>query len=302
MKEPLLVLDVPYLCHRAYHAMGGLVYDDAGTGAIFGVLRDIVALQDSFRTGRCVFAFDLGLGLRRKILPTYKNSRRTRYREAPEEEQAARRDFHGQVRLLREEYLPAAGFRNVFAAKGFEADDIIASVVAELPQDEQAIIVGSDQDLWQCLRPNVWCWNPQKRKAYTIELFQAAWGLEPEQWADVKAYAGCSTDDVPGVPGVGETTAAKWLRGELGEHTKAARKLDAARDVYERNIELVRLPFLGTPTFALRQDDVTEEQWQDLADRLGMKSIRTAVPWSVGRKSRGRKRGKQTEREEGFGL
>lgn len=299
MKSPTLLIDANYLCHRAFHALGELAYDGAGTGTIFGVLRDIIQLQDTFSTSKCVFAFDSkGPGLRHKILPTYKSSRRERYQEESDEERAARNDFHEQIGLLRSRYLPSAGFRNVFSADGFEADDIIASLAARAPAQEEMVIISSDQDLWQCLRPNVWCWNPHKKKGYDMHAFVKEWRLEPKQWRDVKAYAGCSTDDVPGVPGVGEATAAKWLRGELNDTTKTAQKLDAAGELYLRNIQVVRLPFPGTPLFNIEPDEVTEASWRSLADHLGMKSLRNTAPRMATHETRGRKR----DRQEGFGL
>jgi len=292
MSEPLLLLDTPYLCHRAFHAMGDLSFGSEGTAAIFGVLRDIVLLQEEFKPGRCVFAFDRGRPHRLKLPPTYKSTRRKRYAEESEEEQAARKDFRRQIQKLCTQYLPAAGFQNAISARGFEADDLIAAVAAALSPNEEAIIVSSDKDLWQCIRPNIWCWNPQKRQAYTIAMFRAEWGIEPEQWAEVKAYAGCATDDVPGVEGVGEKTAAKYIRGDLGEKTKAHAKLARAEIQCAWNMRIVQLPYPNTPTFELQSDEVTEETWQALADELGMHSLRSTVPRTVTRKSRGRKRAK----------
>lgn len=295
--EPLLLIDTNYMCHRAYHVMKDLSHGDRGTGAIYGVLRDIVILQDSFKTRRCVFAFDLGRSKRLGLMAGYKSSRRARRDEAPEEEQIARAGFNRQVEELRRWHLPAAGFKNVFAVKGFEADDIIARIAKDLPDDDEAVIVSSDHDLWQCLRPNVWMWNPQTQKPYTDEMFRKEWGLEPDMWSRVKAYAGCPTDDVPGVPGVGEVTAAKFIRGELGGHTKAFNEIMHATYPLTVNIKVVKLPIHGTPTFKIQPDAVTEEKWQNLAESLRMATLRTAVPRVATRKSKGRKHGKK-----GFGL
>jgi len=291
VNEPLLLIDTPYLCHRSWHVMKNLSFGDRGTGAIFGVLRDIVSLQDTFKTTRCVFAFDLGRSRRAGILPTYKTSRYAHHAEESDEEKAARSDFQEQIKHLRERHLPDAGFRNVFAAEGFEADDIIAQFSAALPREDEAIIISSDQDLWQCLRPNVWIWNLHTQKTYTLKHFRIQWGLEPKQWAYVKAYAGCGTDDIPGISGIGEVTAAKYLRGDLGCETKAYAKLSTSSELWKRNIGLVRLPFVGTPKFAIQPDEVTEEKWCALADSLGMPSIRDTVPRvATDKKSKGRKR------------
>ena len=301
MGAPLLLIDTNFLCHRAFHSMGDMSFEDMGTGAVFGVLRDIVSLQEEFNTGRCVFAFDVGRGHRHDLLPTYKSTRRKRYAEENDDERAARADFKKQITFLRIRYLPQAGFQNVFSARGFEADDIIAAIAAALPRNEEAIIIGSDKDLWQCLRSNVWCWNPTQHKACTIESFRKKWGIEPAQWADVKAYAGCRTDDIPGVPGIGDVTAAKHIRGELGKHTKAYAALARAELQCAYNRPLVSLPFSGTPTFEIKPDTVTEEKWQALADRLGMRSMRSTVPRTATRKMRGRKRDKEKIKE-GFGF
>lgn len=299
MSNPLLIIDTNYLCHRAFHALGDLRYGDVGIGAVYGVLRDIVGLQEMFKTNRCVFAFDAKPPLRRhKVLPAYKSSRRKRHEGESAEDKEARADFIEQVRLLRTDYLPAAGFNNVFHTPGFEADDIIARVAQGVRVPDEAVIVASDQDLWQCIRPHIWCWSPHNSRGMDQDRFLKEWGLLPRQWVKVKAIAGCSTDDIPGVPGVGEKTAAKWLRGELGAGTKKSEAIVANYKLYGGNIKLVKLPFEGTPKYDIVPDCVTEEKWQALTDRLGMRSIRDNVPYGTPRKSRGRKRGK----EKGFGF
>lgn len=291
MKDPLLLIDVSYMAYRAFHAMGALAHGGEGVAVAFGVLRDVVGLQNQFQTGRCVFAFDHPAPKHRAaILPTYKASRRARYLEESAEEKEARADFRRQLAALYKTHLPAAGFANVFAAAGYEADDIIAKVVQRLPPGEEAIIVSSDADLWQLLRPGVVVWNPQKAKLLTATGFALKWGIEPDRWADVKAIAGCSGDDVPGVPGVGEATAAKYLRGELGAHTKAHAAIEDRFAMWQENLKLVRLPYYGTPDFEIRPDGVTEETWCGVADALGAKSLRVAVPRTATKKSKGRKR------------
>lgn len=300
MSDPILVFDVSYLAHRAFYAMGDLAHGSEGTAVIFGLLRDVISLQDKFQTGRCVFAFDHPAPKHRQtVLPTYKSSRIARYEKEDNAAKQARKEFRGQLRKLYFQYLPAAGFKNVFAAPGFEADDIIAEVTRTISSRGEAVIISSDEDLWQCcsVRPFVSCFNPQKGKLITYGGFLEKWGFPPKKWAEVKAIAGCSTDDVPGVAGVGEVTAAKYLRGELGAHTKAYGNIKSYP--WKDNLDLVQLPYKGTPEFELQEDEVTEEKWQALADSLGMHSIKSSVPRGAVRKSRGRKR---NGKGKGFGL
>lgn len=300
--EPLLILDANYLCHRAFHAVGPMFYGEEGTGAVFGVLRDIINFQDMFQTTRCVFVFDAGRTTHRHTaFPTYKSTRYKRHAEEPPETQKARADFVRQVVRLRESYLWDIGFRNIFYADGYEADDIIASIAGRVPPEDEAIVVASDQDLWQCIRTNVWCYNPHTRHAYNLATFKRNWyGLDPSWWPHIKALAGCKTDDIPGVPGVGEVTAARWVAGTLNPDTKKAAALRASRRLYRQNIKLTMLPWRGTPRCSVVLDEVTEDRWNSVVTALGMGTLRGKPPRCAARKSKGRKRHGTSKK--GFGL
>lgn len=277
----VLLLDCPYLCHKAWHALGdSLTFDDQPTAAIYGFLQDVLRLQAEFDTKRIAFAFDAGLGPRLELLPTYKSSRQKAHENDTEEEQQSRKNFYLQIRRLREQYLSQAGFRNVLWQDGREADDVIASVCrCSLKDDDTAVIVSSDHDLWQCIDDRVSVWNPQTKQLLDRAAFLARWEIEPCLWSSVKALAGCTADDVPGLRGVGEVTAAKYYKGKLKHESAAFKKITGEGiDVYNRNIKLVRLPFEGTERFELREDEATMEKWNELADRLGMRSLRDQAP------------------------
>ena len=97
----------------------------------------------------------------------------------------------------------------------------------------------------------------------------------------VKIIAGCSTDEVPGVPGVGEKTAIKYLTGELDKHTKTFKKIatSASFPLYARNRKLIKLPMEGTHRFRLQDDELSEEGWRQVTKLLGMRSIRDRMPF-----------------------
>lgn len=299
--NPLIVVDTNYLAHRAFHAMGELRHEDILTGPIFGVFQDIVQLQQTLGTGPMAFAFDYGgKGHRGAVYPEYKLGRRERHAAEDDTAKDIRREFNREVKRMRTRYLPAAGFRNTFAEKGFEGDDIIASIVTRW--EGEAVIVGSDEDLWQLLRPGVTMYNPTTRKVMTDVLFTRQWGIQPAEWPSVKAWAGCSSDDVHGVPGVGPKTAVKYLTGTLPRHHKtyAAMTATGGLATYNRNIKIVRLPYPGTPEYTIQPDEVTEERWKEVANMLGMKSMLGRLPAGAARKKRGRKRGQGQGK--GFGL
>jgi len=278
MRRKLLLLDCNYLCHRALHSTGGLSYGDALTGTVYGFLRDISTLQDRFQTPHTAFCFDLGKSCRGKILSQYKGNRKA---PATEEEKAARKDFQEQVQKLRTEYLPALGFRNIFSQEEYEADDIIAAIVRSTLIQADKIIVSADQDLFQCLAPHVSMYNPNSKKLRTHDSFLQEYGVVPMDWFLVKAIAGCSSDNIPGIQGVGEKTAIKWVRGDLPEKSKAYKAIMADKAIIQRNIELVRLPYIGTKYVKMKKDKVTKRKWIEVTKKLGMKSLKRQLPLSA---------------------
>src|SRR5690606_4825406 len=154
-----LLIDVSSLAHRALHTTGGLSFEGMPTGVLFGVLRDIESFVDLFVADRCVFAFDSGGGgHRQRLYPDYKSSRRSK--ELTEDEKRILADYRAQIVRLEREILPDMGFRNIYKERGFEADDVIAHCAERIPSEDDAIIITSDNDLWQCLRGNVSWYSP----------------------------------------------------------------------------------------------------------------------------------------------
>lgn len=271
MSEFWCIVDVPNVAHRAFWVMGGLTHGGEGTGAIYGTFRTIAALRDSYVPDRFVFCFDRAPYIRRSMCPEYKASRAKRL------DAGSRRafdDLRGQIDRLYGWWLRAVGYRNVFRRKGFEADDLVAQACLQLPDDAKAIVISSDSDLLQLLSDRVTVWNSAKKRQLTEANFVREWNLRPASWAEVKAIAGCSSDEILGVRGVGERTAAKYLAGTLGSGTKAYERIRASRDLIARNLALTRLPLEGTEPLDLVSDRVTSARWDSVMDRLGIMSLR----------------------------
>ena len=274
-----LLLDTNQLCHRAFHTKSGLYYDNTPTGAIYGVLADVISLQGKFNTNNIVFAFDFGLSRRRKLCPTYKMGRQKLREEMDEEQKKKYAALIQQIEALRTNWLKRIGFKNVFSKKGYEADDIIASICLNLKGRDEAIIVSSDKDLLQLLRPRVRIYNPAKKQVYTREIFKRDYGITPKMWYHVKALAGCNTDEIPGIRGVGEKTAIKFLNDELKEGTKTYQSIISPEgtSTYWRNLKAVKLPLKGTPTFKLRKDKTLE--WGPAMKALGIRTLNPDVSY-----------------------
>jgi len=284
MSEKYLILDCNYLCHRAKHSTGGLSYGNTATGVIYGFLRSLSGFQDLFNTSNFVFCWDSNTSKRKEIYPEYKTNRKKE--DYTEEEIEFDKAFRRQMKKLRTTYLPMIGFKNVFIQQGYEADDVMASICnRSIREKDEAVIITSDKDLYQCIRSNVSCYNPQTNKILTLQGFKKKYEILPREWVLVKAIAGCSTDNVLGVKGVGEKTAIKYLMGKLTEGKKYFDiTCPQGMKIHERNYNLVRLPMKGTKQFKLRKDELSEQGWKPVVKILGMSSIRDRMPFGRKRK------------------
>jgi DNA polymerase I len=274
MGQVWVVIDGNYLCHRAYHAFPELSYEDVRTGVVYGFLQDILQLRDRNQTDRFVFAFDHGKGIREYRYPFYKESRRLRKVDQTDEEEERLSDLSEQITKMKTEYLSDLGYHNVFFRDGYEADDIIASVIKQLPPDDEAIVVSADKDLYQCLSDEVSVYAPRTKFWHNLKWFWKQYQIDPCEWVDVKAIAGCSSDDVPGVDGVGDYTACAYLRGDkLNKGIKERIEEFKKTKQYKQNLDIVRIPYRGCPNYQLAVDSVSPEQWKKLTKRLGIRKL-----------------------------
>lgn len=266
MKQTWLLLDCPYLCYRAHYSTGGLSHNGIPTGVLYGFFQSLMQIQDILSVSRMAFCFDSKKSKRKKMYPDYKANRK----HSDDAKEVAE-----QISTLRKRVLPELGYKNVFCRKGYEADDLIAGLVHQQVGNEigEAVIVSTDKDLYQLVRhPDVWMWNPRTKEAITEETIKAEHGIGPKDWPFVKALAGCKSDNVAGIPGVGEITAVKYLTGRCRE--SVVRKIkEQGQRVLDRNLPLVTLPLNGVGTFELVEDDVTTKKWRKFCEDYGMESL-----------------------------
>ena len=260
--------------------MQSLSYGDTPTGVMFGFLKYIPTLCELFNTPHLVFCWDSKTNKRFKIYKQYKSNRHPKKDTRTRAELLFESEFRIQMARLRRVYLPKIGFKNVFLQKGYESDDIMASVSKHLPKGDKAIIISSDQDLYQLITTQTTFYNPITCKQLTKNGFISKYDIKPREWWMMKAIAGCSSDGVPGVYRVGEKTAIKYLKGELNDMSVAYGDITSinGKKIYVRNRKLVKLPFKGTKIFKLRPDDVSQKGWNEVMDMLGMKSIKGRAP------------------------
>jgi len=271
-KKRILLIDLSSIMHSVKHS--GL--KNAKIKSTFIIFNTLLKLQ-YFRkkTIPDVFVFALDSksenSLRKKIFSGYKGTRKTK--RSPEQI-ALDKIAYPQFFELENSILKIIGFSNIFRKEGFEADDIIASI-CKTYKNSEIIIVSTDHDLYQLLRPTVCLLNPMNSKYYTFTNFEQEYGLHPKMWKRVKAYCGCLSDEVPGIPGVAEKTILKFLKNELPSHYKTYQSIvsEEGKKIVNRNKELVILPFKGTPSYFIKEDRITKSGIKEIAIRYNFTSM-----------------------------
>ncbi len=111
--------------------------------------------------------------------------------------------------------------------EGYEADDIMAAVARKFGNRKgiKVILITGDKDMRQLVSENVILWDPMKDKTTDLETFKQEYGIEPFQYSDVQALSGDTSDNIPGVPGVGPKTALKLIQ-EYGSIENLVKNLD----------------------------------------------------------------------------
>ena len=196
--EPVFLMDGSAFIYRGFFANRNMQRSDGfPTNSLVVVSRVLLRILREERPRYFAFVQDgKGPNFRHEIFPLYKANR-----DATPEDLVRQLDpIHRMVRAL--------GLR-LEVSQGCEADDCIASLAARFAAEHPVIIVSGDKDLKQCLGPNVYMWDPASKEEKLVSEadFTAESGVTPAQWPDVQALIGDTSDNIPGVPGIGPKTA-----------------------------------------------------------------------------------------------
>ena len=204
----LVVIDGKSVFYRGYYAMGALsTSDGTPTGGVYGFAAIAMELVKKLSPDKVVVAWDkakTSVSKRVAIYPEYKAGRK----KPPE-------DFFAQIPLLRE-LVEALGW-SFIELDGYEADDIIGSFGKKVDEagDWEMFIISSDLDMLQVVDENVKMCRLMKGfselEEIDVKAVEEKYGIKKDQFLDLKALKGDTSDNIPGVPGIGEKGAVKLL-------------------------------------------------------------------------------------------
>lgn len=231
MKKVILV-DGNNLMFRSYFATaysGSIMRNSKGqaTNALYGFVSMINKIIEEEHPQYMVVAFDIG-----------KNFRHEKYSEYKAGRNATPEDLKSQMPIARQ-ILECMGIKYL-EAEGYEADDIIGTLAkeADLDPDYDGLIISSDHDLMQLISPVVGMkmLKPKGSVYYTVDSFREEYGFDPIKIIDLKALMGDSSDNIPGVKGIGEKTA-KSLIQEYGSLDGVYENIDSIKGKMKEKLE-----------------------------------------------------------------
>ncbi|MGB3051663.1 MAG: DNA polymerase I [Polyangiales bacterium] len=264
--ETIYVIDISSYVFRAYHALPPLSSSKGEpTHAVAGVAGMLLKLLRECEPHGVIVAMDSkGKSFRKDLYADYKANR-----------PPAPPDLQQQMVRVRE--IAEAWGMSPIEAPGFEADDVIATLVTQARDKAlRVVIVSADKDLLQLVGPDVVMYDTMRDKVFGTEETREKLGVEPHQVRDLLALMGDSSDNVPGVPSVGQKTAAKLLadygsfegiyenlesitrkalKAKLEEHRDkalASRELVTLRHDVPIDTDAITRPYTGGNTAALR--------------------------------------------------
>ena len=281
MKDRIFIIDGSSYLYRAYHAMPPLTSSSGQpTGAIKGVTNMLMTLKKDSEGSPIIVVFDAkGKTFRNDVYKDYKANRPP----MPD-------DLREQLKPLKE-IVKAIGFP-LIEIEGVEADDVIATLVKKAKENNfKAVISSLDKDLMQLVEDPI----STMMNTMTHQIFDEAkvfekFGVKPNQIRDMLALTGDASDNIPGVPKVGQKTAAKWLN-EFGDLSTIKSNADGIKGVVgenlrnslddlDRNVELVSLKHdveLDVTFDSLLDLNTNQEKLDDLFNELEFKTPRKAA-------------------------
>ncbi len=260
MPKRAYIIDGHSLAHRCFYALPALTTRGKPMGAVYGFARILLKILLEEKPDYIAVAFDTpGPTFRHQKLAQYKAHRD----KTPDELEP---QFNDLKKMLEVMGIP------IFEAQGYEADDVLGTMAKKFrKQKHEAVIISGDKDTLQLVDEGVRVRYTRKGISdivdYNLSRIEEEFGLKPSQLIDVKALMGDSSDNIPGVPGIGEKTAIKLIK-EFNSLENLLKNIDQVsskriRENIRENLEQVKL---NQDMVRIRDDlEIKEEElsWQE---------------------------------------
>ncbi len=248
-KNRFIIIDGNAIIHRAYHAIPPLTNKDGKmVNAVYGFTSMLLKVIADLKPAYVAVSFDMAGGtFRDKVYDKYKATR-----------VAADQELYDQIPWVHE-VVEAFGIP-IYEKQGFEADDVIGTISFEMKnkQDIEMVIVTGDKDLFQLVGENVKVYMLKKgmseMELYDAEKVREYFGFGPERVIDFKALRGDTSDNIPGVKGIGEKTAKELIE-----------KIGGIDEIYKKIDELKALGMKAGVIEKLKNDEAGARMSKELA-------------------------------------
>ena len=254
--DPLVLVDGSSYLYRAFHAFPPLTNRDGEpTGAVYGVINMLKSLITQVSPSHIAVVFDAkGKTFRDELFEQYKSHRPP----MPDDLRAQIQPLHAIIKALG---IP------LISIEGVEADDVIGTLAVQAARDGKNVLISTgDKDMAQLVNEHIMLINTMNNTLLDREGVIEKYGIPPELIIDYLALQGDSSDNIPGVKGVGEKTALALLQG-----------IGSLKTIYENLDQVASLSFRGAKTMAPKL--LAEKEMADLSYLLA--TIKTDVPLEV---------------------
>lgn len=274
MPKRLAIIDGKSVFYRGYYAMPGLsTKDGTPTGGVYGFASLALELMKKLEPDYVAVAWDkkgTNIRKRKELYPEYKAGRKP----APP-------DFYAQIPMLYE--LLDAFSWPLYEFDDYEADDIMGTLAKKAADEHiETCLITSDLDALQCVGPLTHVYALKKGfsdiEQFDVAHFEEKYGIDVEQFLDLKSLKGDSSDNIPGVPGVGEKTAVALLQeyktlDGVYEHLAdikptVAKKLEAGKDLAYLSQKIAEIWLDAPVDLELKEMDTKDVDVEKVAEFL----------------------------------
>lgn len=255
-QNPLVLVDGSSYLYRAFHAFPPLTNREGEpTGAMYGVVNMLKSLISQVEPSHIAVVFDAkGKTFRDELFEQYKSHRPP----MPDELRSQIQPLHAIIKALG---IP------LISVEGVEADDVIGTLAVQAAKEDKHVLISTgDKDMAQLVNDHIMLINTMNNTLLDREGVIEKYGIPPELVIDWLALQGDSSDNIPGVKGVGEKTALALLQG-----------IGSIKTIYENLDKVAELSFRGAKTFAPKL--LAEKEMADLSYLLA--TIKTDVELDV---------------------